>query len=146
MQVTKIKSAKLKDTPPGQENPNLGFDKSKDTRSVCHSLSCVAFGPTTDPNVRIKMSKKAFQDWMEVASFISLSNYAIYYHELVKQCIKENLPVEEILGEMHLQVIEAWNLLATHKLGKDCFRKMDLEDVMNSDNPAELLRNNARAM
>jgi hypothetical protein len=146
----KIIGATLKDvpettTPMTAENlRKVGFDKDKDTRSVCHSLACVCYGPMADPNVRVKVSKKTFQDWLEVASFVALANFSIYYHELYKRALEENIPSDEILGEFQLELQECWNQLAKHKLGRDCFKEMSVEDILNTPTPYELLRKAAK--
>jgi hypothetical protein len=134
--ITKVKLGEIGNpTNVDKVDTKVCFDKKKDTKSICVSLVNTYFGQAE----RLKMGKRDMVELLEISSYVSLVNLSVYIHEIYKRSLKEGITPDEILGEFQLSLQGAWNLLSSHPMGRKCFNRMDIKDIIEIDEPAELL-------
>lgn len=111
-------------------------DLRLDIYSLCNTSVRTYFGSSQEK----RLTPRQVQDICELCAFVSSANQAVYFHELYKLCNKENLSVEEIVGEFQLILKEMFGALSKHKLGKSLFRSITVEDILNSESPGDILK------
>lgn len=113
------------------------FNKKKDTDSLCMTIT----GMYMRGAPKKKICPATLLELVRSAAYISMTNVFIAAIELVKHGIEEGHTMEEILGQLQIEFKDAWDLLARSKIGANCFKKIELETIINASNPTDLLKN-----
>jgi hypothetical protein len=114
-------------------------EKKRDTDSMCYSLMKIQYKNAP----KMKISDSVFLENLKMAGYITMANSFIFVIEFIKAAMEQGYTTEEILGQMHIELKDSWDILATSKMGIGVFHKMDVQDILNSQHPSDLLRKSA---
>jgi hypothetical protein len=92
---------------------------------------------------KMKISNNVFLENLKAVGLITMTDTFIYVVEYIKAALKLNMTPEEILGKMHLDLKDSWDLLAESKMGSGAFKHMELEDILNTESPVALIEKSA---
>jgi hypothetical protein len=103
---------------------------------LCDSLNNILF----EGAPKKKVSAHVNLEYLKFAYMVATANELVYLNSFVNDALSRNIPQAEILGEIQLRLREAWNTLATSRLGYTAFQKMDIETIITAKNPEEIIR------
>lgn len=111
------------------------FDKKIDTDNLCSNIMRLFMQGAP----KKKISDNVMYEWLRTCTYISMNNLLMSYLEYLKIAVEEGYSQEEILGHFQIELKEAWNILATSKLGLTAFTKTDIEQILQSSTPRQFI-------
>ena len=115
------------------------YEKQRDSVNVCSSIMRMHYNQAD----KMKLSRSTVVDLCKTASFVNMNNLMIYIFELAKAAAKQGMSMEEFVGEIQIELQETWGLLSKTKMGIGAFGSLEIDDVINNNNPFDLFKKGA---
>jgi hypothetical protein len=112
-----------------------GFSVADHCRYVSKMLTDAVY--VTAP--KKKLSSSVFFNFIEVAYRIAKAFTLILVLQNLKQARKEKWTLEEVQGQLEMDIKESWSKLATSKVGHLCYRNLNLDDIINAEDPVDII-------
>lgn len=111
------------------------MNKIRSIEKMCRTLTDSFF----EGAPKKKICYNTMLEYMRVSNLMTSVNITLNLIEVFKRLKDENYTNDEFIGHFQCELNEAWEALRKTRIGSTTFLRMDLDTIINSSNPRDLL-------